>query len=214
MRANYTRGVYTPPHFELNDLTEMQHVMSACGLAQFITWTGEEILATPLPLVLAREEGEYGTLYGHFARANPHWERTVVREALAIFATVDAYVTPSWYATKAETGKVVPTWNYETVQAYGAPEFFHDEARLLDVVTRLTRRHEDTRGRPWAVSDAPEDFLRGQLRGIVGFSLRITRLAGKRKMSQNRPLADREGVSAGLRAEGKYEVAKLVPQAK
>jgi len=112
----------------------------------------------------------------------------------------EAYVTPSWYATKQETGKVVPTWNYVAVHAYGPVEFFQDPERLLDVVTRLTRKHEAARAKPWAVSDAPADFIAAQLRGIVGIRIPVVRFEGKRKMSQNRPMADRVGVAAGLAA--------------
>ncbi len=197
----------------MRDPSAIHDSIDACGLANFITWTGEQLLATPLPLMLVRNEGEHGTLIGHFAKANPHWSQPIVGEALAIFSNADAYITPSWYATKEDTGKVVPTWNYETVHAYGVPEFFHDEARLLEIVTLLTRRHEQERSTPWDVSDAPADFIRGQLRGIVGFRMPITKLYGKSKMSQNRSAQDREGVAAGLRAEGKEEVAKLIPTA-
>jgi transcriptional regulator len=206
--------MYLPPHFELGELSEIQDAMEACGLANLVTWTGEELLCTALPLVLARDKGEYGTLYGHFAKANHQWNRPVVQEALTIFSIADAYITPTWYAAKAETSKVVPTWNYETVHAYGVPEFFQEEARLLDVVTRLTQRHENERSTPWTVSDAPEEFTRGQLRGIVGFSMRITKLQGKRKMSQNRSSLDREGVVAGLRDEGNEDFAKRVAHAR
>ena len=203
--------MYLPPHFEMRDLSTIHDAIDACGLANLITFTGDQLLATPLPLLLMRNQGPYGTLIGHFARANPHWSQPIVGEALAIFSTADAYITPSWYATKAETGKVVPTWNYETVHAYGTPEFFHDETQLLEIVTLLTRRHEQNRTSPWAVTDAPSDFICNQLRGIVGFRMPITKLYGKRKMSQNRSALDREGVVSGLRAEGKEEVAKLVP---
>jgi transcriptional regulator len=202
--------MYLPPHFEIQELPAIHDAMEACGLANVVMWTGAELVATPLPLVLKRDEGTHGTLYGHFAKANNQWNAPVVHEALAIFSGVDAYITPSWYVTKAETGKVVPTWNYETVHAYGTPEFFHDEERLLAVVTLLTERHESQRSKPWSVSDAPPDFIRSQLRGIVGFSMPITRLQGKRKMSQNRTPADREGVAAGLREEGRDGAAALI----
>jgi transcriptional regulator len=205
--------MYLPAYFEISELSAIQDAMEVRGFANLVTWTGEELIATPLPLVLVRDEGEYGTLYGHFAKANDHWNRPIVGEALSIFSNADTYITPNWYATKAETGKVVPTWNYETVHAYGVPQLFHDEARLLDVVTLLTRRHEEKRSNPWRVSDAPADFIRSQLRGIVGFSMRITRLQGKRKMSQNRTPLDRDQVAAGLREEGKEEVARLIPRA-
>ena len=186
--------MYQPPHFELREQDAMHDVMERCGLTHFVTWTGEELLSTALPLFLVRSEGEHGTLYGHFARANGQWSAPLHGEALAIFPTLDAYVTPSWYATKADTGKVVPTWNYEVIHAYGVPEFFQDEARLLDVVTPIPQHHEGERSMPWEVDDAPADFIRSQLRGIVGFRMPITRLQGKRKMSQNRPVAARDGV--------------------
>lgn len=189
----------------------MHEAMESVGLANLVTWTGTELLATPLPLILVRNQGEYGTLYGHFAKANPQWNASATGEALAIFSGLDAYITPSWYATKQETAKVVPTWNYETIHAYGVPEFFQDEDSLLDVVTRLTQHHEGKIGGAWQVSDAPAEFIRGQLRGIVGFRMPIARLQGKRKMSQNRPLADRVGVAEGLRQQGRDAVAEIVP---
>ena len=114
----------------------------------------------------------------------------------------DAYITPSWYETKRETGKVVPTWNYVAVHAYGPVEFFDDAARLLAVVTRLTDLHEGERPTPWAVSDAPVDFIQAQLRGIVGLRMPITRLEGKRKMSQNRSAEDRHAAATSVAAAG------------
>jgi len=167
-----------------------------------------------LPLFLDDSEGEHGVLYGHVARANPQWKLPPIGDALAIFSGPDAYVTPSWYATKQETEKVVPTWNYIAVHAYGPVEFFEAPERLLDVVTRLTSKHEGTRAKPWAVSDAPADFIAAQLRGIVGVRIPVVRFEGKRKMSQNRPEADRIGVAAGLAASenhGDREVARLIP---
>jgi transcriptional regulator len=157
-------------------------------------------MATPLPMFLEAGEGSYGVLYGHVARANPQWRTAPVGEALALFMGPDAYVSPGWYATKRETGKVVPTWNYVTLHAHGPVEFFDDAERLLAVVTRLTNLHEADRPEPWAVSDAPEPFIHSQLRGIVGVRLPITRLEGKRKLSQNRSEADQAGVAAGLAA--------------
>lgn len=126
----------------------------------------------------------------------------------------DAYVTPSWYASKAEHGKVVPTWNYTAVQASGPVEFFSDAERLLDVVTRLTNLHEGTRQAPWAVTDAPQAYVTAQLRGIVGLRMPIVSLQGKRKMSQNRPVADRRGVRQGLAASSRESdriVSGLIP---
>ena len=167
-------------------------------LAHLVTATAEGIIATPLPLFLVESEGDKGTLYGHVARANPQWRTAPTCDAMAIFAGPDAYVTPAWYLTKPETGKVVPTWNYIAVHAYGPVEFFEDADRLLDIVTRLTDLHEQARAEPWAVTDAPADFIKAQLRGIVGLRMPITRLDAKRKMSQNRNAVDRAGVIKGL----------------
>ena len=206
--------MYTPPAFRVDDRAEIHAMMRACRLATLVTATAEGLLATPLPLILAPEEGEFGVLHGHLARANPQWQKAAIGEAMVLFNGPDAYVTPSWYETKRETGKVVPTWNYQAVHAYGPAEFFDDPDRLLEVVTRLTNLHEGTRAQPWAVDDAPPEFVRAQLRGIVGLRIPITRLEGKRKMSQNRPLADRLGVAEGLAASERASdqmVAAMVP---
>ncbi len=206
--------MYTPPHFEVSDLADIHSAIRACGLAHLVTATPDGILATPLPFFLEPSEGELGTLYGHLARANSQWKQTPHSEALVIYTGPDAYISPSWYATKAETGKVVPTWNYGIVHAYGTVEFFDDPNRLLDVVTRLTQLHEGRRQAPWQVSDAPADFIQGQLRGIVGIRIPIARLEGKLKMSQNRTEADRAGVIEGLRTSDRAterEAAELVP---
>ncbi|KAA2212377.1 FMN-binding negative transcriptional regulator [Teichococcus oryzae] len=192
--------MYVPPAFRDTELASLHGAIRAARLANLVTATAEGLLATPLPLFLEEAEGEQGVLYGHLARANPQWKQPALGEALAIFMGPDAYVSPGWYPTKAESGKVVPTWNYVTVHATGPIEFFEDPGRLLAVVSRLTEQHEAGRAMPWAVADAPESFVRAQLRGIVGLRLPIARLEGKRKLSQNRSEADREGVAAGLAA--------------
>jgi len=207
--------MYIPPAFK-DDLESIRKTIRNARLANLVTATTDGPVATPLPLFLDESEGEQGTLYGHVAKANPQWRLPPLGEALAIFTGPEAYVTPSWYATKQETGKVVPTWNYVAVHAYGPVEFFHEPERLLDVVTRLTSKHEGARAEPWAVSDAPADFIAAQLRGIVGVRIPVTRFEGKRKMSQNRPEADRVGVAAGLAASENpqdREVAPLIPLA-
>jgi transcriptional regulator len=171
-------------------------------------------LVTPLPLLVDESEGEHGVIYGHLAKPNPQWRIPPLGEGLAIFMGPDAYVTPAWYSTKAETGKVVPTWNYVAVHAHGPVEYFHDADRLLDAVTRLTNLHERPWGVAWQVSDAPANFIAAQVRGIVGIRMPITRLEGKRKMSQNRNEADRVGAAAGLAASERAsdrEVAALIP---
>src|SRR6186997_2453846 len=146
--------MYTPPAFKNEDTEDIRATIRAIRLANLITATADGLIATPLPLFLDETEGEHGTLYGHVAKANPQWRAAPNGEALAIFMGPDAYVTPSWYATKQETGKVVPTWNYIAIHAYGPVEFFESSERLLKVVTRLTNIHEGSRADPWAVSDA------------------------------------------------------------
>lgn len=206
--------MYTPPAFRQDDPAEIHRIIRAARLATLVTATPDGLLATPLPLILDASEGEHGVLYGHLARANPQWQRPVNGEAMAIFSGPDAYVTPSWYPSKSEHGKVVPTWNYTAVHAYGALEFFDDAARLLDMVTRLTQLYEQPRQQPWAVTDAPAPFVAAQLKGIVGLRLPISRLEGKVKMSQNRSEADRAGVATGLSASADAQdrsVARLIP---
>lgn len=203
--------MYIPTQFRETDIPTIHAAIRAAGLATLITMGPDGILATPLPLLLDPEPAPYGTLIGHVARANPQWHRTAADvPALATFAGPDAYVTPSWYATKRDTGKVVPTWNYVAVHAYGPVEFFDDPVRLLALVTKLTERHEGERASPWAVADAPPEFTQAQLKGIVGLRLPIARLEGKWKMSQNRNAQDRAGVVEGFRSEGNEELAKLV----
>ncbi|TGQ87113.1 FMN-binding negative transcriptional regulator [Mesorhizobium sp. M8A.F.Ca.ET.208.01.1.1] len=207
--------MYTPPAFRDDDKDSLMATIRAARLANLVTATADGPLATPLPLFLDETEGEHGVIHGHLARANPQWRIPAIGDGLAIFMGPDAYVTPSWYATKQETGKVVPTWNYAAVHAYGPVEFFDDADRLLEVVTRLTNLHEGARDAPrWAVSDAPPDFIQSQLRGIVGLRMPVVRLEGKRKMSQNRNAADRAGVAAGLAASERpsdREVSTLIP---
>jgi len=192
--------MYIPPLFKLAELGAIHEAIRAARLASLVTATSEGLIATPLPMILDESEGDYGTLYGHVAKPNPQWKLPPTGEAMAIFMGPDAYVTPSWYVSKQENGKVVPTWNYVAVHAYGPVEFFEDADRLLAIVTRLTRLHEETREEAWKVSDAPADFIAAQLRGIVGLRMPITRLDAKRKMSQNRSVDDRAGVVAGLSA--------------
>ena len=206
--------MYVPPTFREDNLAALHATMREARLANLVTGTAEGLIATPLPLFLVPEEGPYGTLYGHLARANPQWTLPPAGDAMALFMGPDAYVSPSWYPSKQEHHRVVPTWNYIAVHAWGQAEFFDDADRLLDVVTRLTDLHERPRAGSWAVTDAPADFIRAQLRGIVGLRLPITRIEGKRKMSQNRSEADRRGVAAGLAGSERpteRDAAKLIP---
>ena len=206
--------MYTPPAFRDDDEESIRATIRSARLALLVTSTPAGLFATALPLFLDDSQGERDVLYGHLAKANPQWQSEPVGEGLALFMGPEAYVSPSWYATKQETGKVVPTWNYVAVEAKGPVEFFHDSDRLLDAVKRLTSMHEAPRPAPWALTDAPADFIAAQLRGIVGVRMVITQLTGKRKMSQNRNEADREGVRQGLSASERAEdrlVSTLVP---
>ena len=203
--------MYVPPLFKEDRVDVLHDAIRSTGLATLITNTADGLIASHVPMLLDTAPAPYGTLIGHLARPNPQG-RGAIGEALAIFQGPEAYITPSWYATKRETGKVVPTWNYVAIHAYGSVEFFDDRERLRDVVTRLTERQESPRAEPWAVTDAPDDFIDMMLKGIVGFALSITRLEGKWKMSQNRPAEDRAGVVAGLEADGRGNVAALIPR--
>jgi transcriptional regulator len=207
--------MYLPPAFKENNPAVLYEMMRAAPLASLVMATEDGLIATPLPLMIDPREGPYGVLYGHLARANSQWTCPPTGEAMAIFMGPDAYISPSWYASKQEHGKVVPTWNYSAVHAYGPVEFFDEEDRLLDIVTRLTDLHEAPRSERWAVTDAPATFIQAQLRGIIGVRLPITRLEGKRKLSQNRNAADRAGVATGLATSERpadQAVAALIPQ--
>jgi transcriptional regulator len=201
--------MYVPPLFKEDRNDVLHAAIRRSGLATLVTLTADGLIASHVPMLLDPEPAPYGTLIGHLARPNPQ-ARGAIGEALAIFQGPEAYITPSWYATKRENGKVVPTWNYIAIHAGGPVEFFNDADRLRAIVTRLTQRQEAGRAEPWAVSDAPPDYIEGMLKGIVGFSLRIVRLEGKWKMSQNRPAEDRAGVVAGLAGEGRDDVAALI----
>ncbi|MBJ2240321.1 MULTISPECIES: FMN-binding negative transcriptional regulator [Pseudomonas] len=193
--------MYTPRAFALDDLPELQQLIRHTRLAQLVTFGEHGLQASHLPLLLNPDEGPNGTLYGHLAKANRQWQDLQNgSEALVIFAGAEAYVSPGFYPAKAEHGKVVPTWNYLAVHAYGQAEVFTDAERLLTLVSALTDRHENGRAQPWKVSDAPADYIDGMLKAIVGFALPIQRLQGKRKLSQNRSAADIAGVREGLAA--------------
>ena len=192
--------MYRPAAFRQDDLTALHAQIESTGLALLTSNGPAGLQATHLPLLLEPGEGEFGTLYGHFARANPHWQALDGQEALAVFSGPDAYVHPGWYPGKAEHGRVVPTWNYIAVHAWGPVETFDEPARLLELLARLTARHEAGRPKPWSLNDAPTEYIERQLRAIVGFALPIHRLEGQWKLSQNRQVADRAGVREGLAA--------------
>ena len=203
--------MYLPKHFAETRVEVLHQAIERAGLATLVSMGSGGLDASHVPLLLERTPGPLGRLLGHVARANAQWQTTPPDvDALVIFLGTDAYVTPSWYATKRETGKVVPTWNFVAIHAHGHVRFFQERERLLDVVTRLTDRHERRRASPWKVTDAPADYIDAMLEGIVGVEFTITRLEGKWKASQNRSDADRQGASEGLEREGQEKMARLV----
>ena len=195
--------MYNPPHFEESRVDVLHQLMQQEPFAVVVTLGAAGLNANHLPLEVDVSTPPFGTLGGHVSRANAMWKDAQSGvETLVIFEGPHHYVTPDWYPTKAETGKSVPTWNYVVVHAYGTPRFIEDPAWLRAHVERLTNRQEASRPVPWRVSDAPDDYVQTQLKGIVGFELPITRIFGKWKVSQNRTEADRRGVVAGLRGIG------------
>jgi transcriptional regulator len=205
--------MYTPAHFAA-DPDAVRALLARPVAANLITMTSQGLLATLLPFVFDPSVGEHGALLGHLARNNGQWSEPPTGEALVLIQGADAYISPSWYASKAEHGRVVPTWNYSTAHVYGNLVVHDDPAWLDSLVRRLTDLHEAGSERPWAVDDAPERFIAGQLRAIVGVELRITRIEAKVKLSQNRPDADVDGVLAGLAARGQTESAADVARAR
>jgi len=194
--------MYLPELFRVEDVPQMHALMRARPFAALVSAGSAGLFASHLPTVL-KDEGRYGVIECHLARANPHWRDLADGgEALMIFQGAEGYISPNWYPSKAEGGKVVPTWNFAVVHAYGRAEVMNDEHWLRRHVTELTAQQEKDQSRPWAPSDAPANFIDSMLRGIVGFRFAVTRLEGKWKMSQNRPAADRAGVVAGLTREG------------
>jgi transcriptional regulator len=191
--------MYRPDHFRVEDVRQMHALMRARPFAALVSAGASGLYASHLPTVL-KDGGAYGVIECHLARANPHCkELGGVSEALMIFQGAEGYITPNWYASKAQSGKVVPTWNYAVVHAYGRPEVMNDADWLRRHVGELTAQQESSESKPWAVSDAPATYVNAMLRGIVGFRFAITRIEGKWKMSQNREMQDREGVVRGLR---------------
>jgi len=197
--------VYIPPHFNEERVDVLHQLIREHGLATLVTYGPSGLIASHAPLVLDTSDPtvKYGTLRGHLSRANQQWrDYSPDVPALAIFAGPQHYITPSWYPAKAEHGKVVPTWNYIVVHAYGRLETYEDRESLLANVVALTTHHEASRPAPWKVSDAPASYIDAQLKGIIGISLRIDRLEGKWKISQNRSATDQAGVAAALHEAG------------
>src|SRR5258705_11042604 len=195
--------MYLPSHFEETRAEVLHQFIRSHPLGALVTFGADGLNANHVPFESDPHPAPLGTLRAHVARANPVWrEFSREVEPLVIFQGPQTYITPSWYQTKQETGKVVPTFNYIVVHAYGAMRVIEDAGWLRKFVGGLTDRFEASRAQPWAVTDAPEDFIAMQLRAIVGIEISVTRLIGKWKTSQNRPVADQKGVVAGVRETG------------
>jgi len=205
--------MYNPVHFDESRLEVLHETVRQAGLMTLVTVGADGPVASHVPMILDPAPAPYGTLRGHLARANPQWkEMGAGKTALAILLGADAYISPAWYPTKKASGKVVPTWNYLAIHATGPIASFDDPEKLLALVTALTNKHEGQRAEPWAVTDAPADYIQTMLKAIVGFELTIARLEGKWKMSQNRVAEDRAGTVEGLRREGNPTVAGIVAE--
>ena len=207
--------MYIPASFRESRIESLHDLIVKHPLGLLVTNGESGIEAAPVPFLLYADEGERGVLRAHVARANPLWKSLAGQtECLVVFQGPEGYVTPSWYPSKAATGKAVPTWNYATVQVRGSPLVIQDAAWLRRQLDDLTAFHERPRPRPWSVDEAPEDYVASQMQAIVGIEIPIRRIEGKWKMSQNRDDADREGVVAGMRSDAdphrNIRVAELV----
>jgi transcriptional regulator len=203
--------MYLPEHFAERGVEPLQRILREFPLGTLVTHTGKGLDANHIPFELDAQRGAFGTLQGHVARANPLWtEVPNDAEVLVIFQGHDGYISPSWYPSKHETHRHVPTWNYEVVHAHGKLRIVDDEKFVRGVVARLTRRHEAAEPQPWKMGDAPADYLDQLLKMIVGIEVEITRLEGKRKLSQNRDARDREGAMRALRERGQAELASAM----
>lgn len=207
--------MHIPGSFREDRTEHLHQLMQAHPLGLLVTHGGGGLQASPVPFLLYPHEGEYGVLRAHMARANPHWrELAGLTECLVVFQGAEGYVTPSWYPGKAETHKAVPTWNYATVHAWGAPSVVDDAAWLRRQLNDLTDHHEKSRPQPWSIDDAPADYIAGLATAIIGIEIPIRRIEGKFKMSQNKSDADRAGVVRGLRDQDdphrNFQVAHLV----
>lgn len=208
--------MYVPTQFSETRMELLQAFTERHPFATLVAVTGDGLTANHLPLISRLSPDGTGVLRGHIARANSLWrELKDGAPVLAIFAGAHSYISPTWYPSKREHGKVVPTWNYATVHVSGNIRFIEEADWLLQFVTSLTEVNEADRTQPWHVSDAPADYVEAMLKAIVGIEIAVTRVVGKFKGSQNRSLADRAGVAAGLRAEGRAaeEVAEIAPSA-
>jgi transcriptional regulator len=203
--------MYVPPASREDRVEVLHRAIEELRFGTLVTVGPQGPIATHLPMFVDPTPAPYGRIFGHIARANPQWERSdPAVAALAAFVGPQAYITPSWYETKKLTGKVVPTWQYIAVQARGPISFFHNADRLHDIVRRSTLRQEASRAHPWAVEDAPEDYVDKMLHAIVGFEIRVESIVGSWKLGQNKSEGDRNGMIEGLEESDQQALAELV----
>ncbi|MBX3142143.1 MAG: FMN-binding negative transcriptional regulator [Trueperaceae bacterium] len=205
--------MYVPPHNREERPEVMHQLIHTHPLGLLVSAGSGGPVANPIPFVLHAEGAAFGTLECHLARANPQWrDLQTATECLVVFQGPQAYVTPSWYPAKREHGKVVPTWNYVIVQARGRPTVTEDRAWLRRHLEELVDHNEEPFDEPWRMTDAPEEYLAAQMKGIVGVSIELTELRGKWKLSQNRSVADQQGTALGLleRGGGHAEVGDML----
>jgi transcriptional regulator len=201
--------MYTPASFKV-DAPAARQLLADQPTADLVTATANGLVATFLPILYEPADDDYGSIVGHVSRQNDQWRLPVVGDALMILHGPDAYISPSWYASKAAHGRVVPTWNYVTAHVYGRLVVHDDPAWVESLVRRLTDKHEKTRPAPWSVDDAPEPYVAAQLRAIVGLEVVISRVEAKAKWSQNRPDNDVDGVIRGLMESGQVDAAEAM----
>jgi transcriptional regulator len=209
--VNVAGGVlmYVPKHFEETRVPVLHELIRAHPLGALVTLTANGLDANHIPFEVDPDPAPFGTLRGHVARANPVWRELSSRDALVIFQGPGTYVSPSWYATKAESGRVVPTWNYAVVHGHGPLRVIDDAAWLRAFVEKLTDRHEAGSATPWRITDAPAEYIDSMVRAIVGLEVPMARLVGKWKVSQNRPDQDRDGVVHALSRQGTADAAAM-----
>ena len=193
--------MYVPTHFAESDRAAMHRVIVTKPFATWVASLDGHLVVNHIPLLLHANRGDQGTLVGHVARANPIWRSLGSNPSVMVFSDANSYVTPSWYPSKAQTGKAVPTWNYLVVHAHGTARAIEDREWLRAHVAELTQAHENGRPLPWRMEDAPSSYIDALLGAIIGIEMPIDRLDGKRKLSQNRSAEDMSGVLSGLRAE-------------
>lgn len=203
--------MYVPPHFSETRPEELQRIVREHPLGMLVTHGEAGLDADHLPFEFDPAAGALGVLSAHVARANPLWQRCPGgTPVMVVFRGAEAYISPSWYPSKHEAHRQVPTWNYEVVHAHGTLTVHDDERFVRGLVARLTRRHEAVEPQPWKMGDSSPEFIDGLLRHIVGIEVTITSLVGKRKLSQNKEARDRAGAAEVLQARGSAELARVM----